>query len=146
MLRWESITGGGRYDDLTGVFGLKGVSGVGISFGAERIYDIMEEMDLFPSEALISTKAIILSMDQQSHIYAFQVCSQLRAKNIAIDCYPHPAKFKKQMKYAHQGGYPYVIIIGEEERSSELLTMKNMSDGSQEKVSLQDLIIRWQKD
>ncbi len=141
-----SITGGGRYDDLTGVFGLKGVSGVGISFGAERIYDVMEELNLFPSEQLYTAKSIILAMDGPSHKYGFQLVSELRAAGISVDMYPDPAKFKKQIKYANQGGYPFVIIIGEEEMASGKLTLKNMESGDQSKVTKEELITMWTKD
>ena len=138
-----SIAGGGRYDDLTGVFGLKDISGVGVSFGAERIYDIMEELDLFPQEDLVTTKAIILAMDMDSHVYGFQKATQLRRAGISVDLYPEPAKFRKQMKYANQRKFPYVIIVGESERSSNSMTLKEMETGTQQSVSVEDLIRLW---
>jgi len=138
-----SITGGGRYDDLTGVFGMKGISGVGISFGAERIFDVMEELSLFPGDKLIPMKVIVLAMDEASHKYAFQQVSRLRQAGIAADIYPEPAKFKKQMKYANQGKYPYAIIIGDEEVKSEKLSVKDMINGSQESWTTDQLIQKW---
>ncbi len=138
-----SIAGGGRYDDLTGVFGMKGVSGVGISFGAERIYDVMEELGLFEDEELMNVKAIVLAMDPESHKYAFAQVVAMRNAGIAVDIYPEPAKFKKQIKYAHQGKYPYAVIIGTDEQASGLLTLKNMSTGDQSKESLKTLIKMW---
>lgn len=138
-----SILGGGRYDDLTGVFGMPGVSGVGVSFGAERIYDVMEDLELWPVEELHSTKAIILAMDEDAHRYAFAQASLMRKAGIAIDIYPDVAKFKKQMKYANQGGYPYVIIIGTDEVQKGVLTVKDMKEGSQTQQTTQALIAMW---
>ena len=119
------------------------MSGVGISFGAERIFDIMEEQSLFPEDELQKTKAIILAMDIDSHRYGFAIVSKLRAKGFAVDIYPEVSKFKKQIKHAHQGGYPYVIIIGEEERISEQLTLKNMLSGEQQLLSVSELAKLW---
>lgn len=135
-----SIGGGGRYDDLTGNFGLKGVSGVGISFGAERIYDVMEELDLFPTSDIGKTKAIFLAFDDTSHIYAFTKADALRKEGVSIDVYPEPAKFKKQMKYAGNGSYEYAIIIGDKEVESETFSCKNLASGDQEIVSFQELL------
>lgn len=142
-VKMGSILGGGRYDDLTGVFGLKGVSGVGVSFGAERIYDVMEELQLWPSEQLESAKAIILAMDAVSHRYAFAQASLMRKAGISIDMYPDAAKFKKQMKYANQGGYPYVVIIGADEVKEGVVTVKDMREGTQTQVTTQVLIDMW---
>lgn len=139
-----SIGGGGRYDDLTGVFGLKGVSGVGISFGFARIYDVMEELNLFPEEVTQSLDVLLLAMDQEVHDHAFQILSTLRTSGIKADLYPIAAKFKKQMKYANDIGAPMVIIIGSEEKESGLLTLKNMSSGEQEKITLPELITKLQ--
>ena len=142
-IQMGSIVGGGRYDDLTGVFGLKGVSGVGISFGAERIYDIMESEDLFPEGSLDRVKAIFLPMDEKAHKFAFHQATILRRAGIGVDLYPEPAKFKKQIKYANNGGYPFAIIIGDQEMQDEILTVKNMTTGEQEKKSLTELINEW---
>lgn len=135
-----SIGGGGRYDDLTGVFGLKGVSGVGISFGFARIYDVMEELNLFPAEVTQSLDVLILAMDQEVHEYAFEVLSNLRSSGVKADLYPTAAKFKKQMKYANDISAPQVLIIGSEEKESGLFTLKNMNSGEQQKMTLDRLI------
>lgn len=131
-----SIGGGGRYDDLTGMFGLRGVSGVGISFGAERIYDVMEELDLFDNASIENVKAIFLSFDDESHLYGFECANQLRSQNIAVDVYPEPAKMKKQMKYADSRGFKYALLIGETERETKLITVKNLKTGDQDKMSI----------
>jgi histidyl-tRNA synthetase len=135
-----SIGGGGRYDNLTGVFGLDGVSGVGISFGAERIYDVLEELKLFPADTANTLKVLLIAFDDATHLYAFQQLQRLRAAGINADLYPEPAKLKKQMKYANDRQVPYVILIGEEEMASGEVTLKNMVAGTQEKKSIEDLI------
>lgn len=140
-----SIGGGGRYDDLTGVFGLKDVSGVGISFGFARIYDVMEELKLFPSEVTQTIDALLIAFDEASHIYAFEVLSQLRQKGIHADLYPTPAKLKKQMKYANDTKAPYAILIGSEEKETGLLSIKNMDTGEQEKLSVDQVISKFLK-
>ena len=124
-------------------FGMPDVSGVGVSFGAERIYDVMEELELWPSEELESAKAIILAMDEEAHRYAFAQASLMRKEGIAIDIYPDVAKFKKQMKYAHHGGYPYVIIIGADELEKGTVTIKDMKEGTQTEQTIQALIAMW---
>ncbi len=135
-----SIGGGGRYDDLTGVFGLKNVSGVGISFGADRIYLVMEELGLFPEQSAASLKALFVAFDEATHLYAFNCLRQLRTAGINAELYPEPAKLKKQMKYANARSVPYVILIGEEEMTSGELTLKNMETGSQDKLTLDAII------
>ncbi len=135
-----SIGGGGRYADLTGVFGLKGMSGVGISFGADRIYDVMETLDLFPANAVTSLQVLLCAFDTEDHTYAFGVLNKLRDAGISADLYPEPVKFQKQMKYANALGVPYVLVIGETERISGQLTCKNMQSGDQQKLDLQALI------
>ncbi len=135
-----SIGGGGRYDDLTGVFGLKNVSGVGISFGADRIYLVMEELGLFPEQSEASLKALFVAFDEASHLYAFKCLRQLRTAGINAELYPEPAKLKKQMKYANARSVPFVILIGEEEMTSGELTLKNMETGSQDKLTLDAII------
>ena len=135
-----SITGGGRYDDLTGVFGLKGVSGVGISFGAERIFDVMEELNLFPESELEGAKVILLGMDQKAHVHAFKNALLLRKKGIAADVYPDPAKFKKQIKYAGNGGYEYAVILGDSEMEGNYFTVKNLITGTQEQMDFETLV------
>lgn len=139
-LNMGSIGGGGRYDNLTGVFGLNGVSGVGVSFGAERIYDVMEELDLFPTEVQKDIEIIIVAMDETSHDFGFEVVSQLREKNIPSDLYPEAAKMKKQMAYANARKVPYVAIIGESELSARSVMLKNMISGDQELMTIDDLV------
>lgn len=139
-----SIGGGGRYDDLTGSFGLKGVSGVGISFGAARIFDVMEELSLFPNQIDKLLSVLLVAFDEASHLHAFKLLSKLRQKGISADLYPEPAKFKKQMKYANQIGVPYTIVIGSEEVESEKYTLKNMISGEQESYKFDELVIKLQ--
>ena len=135
-----SIGGGGRYDDLTGSFGLKGVSGVGISFGAARIFDVMEELSLFPDSIDQLLSILLMAFDDESHKYAFKLCSRLRANGISADLYPEPSKLKKQMKYANQINVPYVIVIGSDEMESETFALKNMTSGEQTTCQIDDLI------
>ena len=134
-----SVLGGGRYDDLTANFGLKGVSGVGISFGAERIYDVMEELNLFPEKEVGKTMAIFLAFDATSHQYAFVQAMKLRAAGISIDVYPEPAKFKKQMKYAGNGNYHYAVIIGDKEMNTQEFTIKDLTTGDQKSASFDEM-------
>jgi histidyl-tRNA synthetase len=135
-----SIGGGGRYDDLTGMFGLKGLTGVGISFGADRIYDVMEELDLFPKDAIAGTKVLISNFDQQAEIYALPLLQQLRQAGVAAELYPAAAKLKKQMSYADAKNIPYVVLIGSDEMQSGLLTLKDMQTGDQEKLAVSAII------
>ena len=137
-----SIGGGGRYDDLTSGFGLKDVSGVGVSFGADRIYDVMEEQGLFPKQAEQEAMVLFIALDEQAHLYAYDAVQKIREASICADLYPAPVKMKKQMKYANDRGVNFVVIIGEEERSSGILSLKNMTSGDQHKVSLQELIAK----
>lgn len=137
-----SLGGGGRYDNLTGVFGLEGFSGVGISFGAERIYDVMEEAGLFPAEASDNLKALFVAFDAPTHRYAFQCLTKVRAAGICAEIYPEPAKMKKQLKYANDRKAPFVVIAGETEMQQGLLTLKNMASGEQELLTLEALIQR----
>ena len=126
-----SIGGGGRYDDLTGVFGLKDVSGVGVSFGFARIHVVMAELGLFPENLEGSTQVMIASFDEESHREAFKLGSQLRTAGIKTDIYPAALKMKKQLNYANKKGIPYVIFIGENERTSQVWQMKDMNSGEQ---------------
>lgn len=137
-----SIGGGGRYDDLTGIFGLPNVSGVGVSFGAERIYDVMEELGLFPEGISEDLQLLFVAFDEATHRYAFRALQRVRAAGIAADLYPEPAKLKKQMKYANDRNATYVVLVGEEEMSSNMLTFKNMHSGEQEKLRLDEIISR----
>ncbi len=135
-----SIGGGGRYDDLTGMFGLKDLTGVGISFGADRIYDVLEELNLFPKAAALGTKVLISNLDEAAEQYALPILQQLRNVGIAAELYPSAAKLKKQMSYADGKNIPYVVLIGESEMQSNLLTLKNMESGEQEKVGFEELL------
>lgn len=137
-----SIGGGGRYDDLTSNFGLKGVSGVGVSFGAARIFDVMEELDLFPENIAVQLKCLLVAFDKASHEYAFSVLNELRAAGISAELYPEPAKMGKQMKYANARSVPFVIVIGSDEMNSGKLALKNMTTGDQEKYALPELLTK----
>lgn len=135
-----SITGGGRYDNLTGVFGMDGVSGVGISFGADRIYDVLNQLDLYPAEMLQSTKVIFVTFGQDELKYALGCLKQVRAAGLAAEVYPEPAKMKKQMGYADSKGIPFVAIIGETEMAEKKVMLKNMQSGEQNLVSVEEMI------
>lgn len=138
-----SIGGGGRYDDLTGVFGLKGVSGVGISFGAARMYDVMEELNLFPDSIQINPSILFTAFDQESLEYGFVQCMALRDEGIAADIYPSPAKMKKQMNYANQRGFKFVAIIGSNEVEKKVVMLKDMQAGTQEELTIEQLISKF---
>ncbi len=135
-----SIGGGGRYDDLTGVFGLSGVSGVGISFGADRIYDVLEELDAFPENATRSIQLIFIAFDDDAHAFAFKCLNEVRAAGINAELYPEPAKLKKQMKYANARQTPYVALVGSEEIAAGQVSLKNMETGEQTRLSISQLI------
>ncbi|HVS92811.1 MAG TPA: histidine--tRNA ligase [Mucilaginibacter sp.] len=137
-----SIGGGGRYDDLTGMFGLKGLTGVGISFGADRIYDVMEELKLFPETASETTRVLICCFDAEGEKYALPLLKQLRDNNISSELYPAGAKIKKQLDYANGKHIPYTIVIGSDEMQSGLLAFKDMNSGVQEKLSAEEIIGR----
>jgi len=131
-----SIGGGGRYDDLTGMFGLKGLTGVGVSFGADRIYDVLEELNLFPASAEVGTKVLISNFDETAEKYALPIVQQLRNAGISAELYPSSAKLKKQMAYADAKNIPYVILIGGDEMASGELTLKDMQSGEQKKLTV----------
>lgn len=126
-----SIGGGGRYDDLTGMFGLKNLTGVGVSFGADRIYDVLEELNLFPTQSANATKVLISNLDKSLEKHTLPLVYSLRAKGIAAEMYPEPAKLKKQMSYANSKGIPFVWLVGEEEVQSNHITVKDMESGEQ---------------
>ena len=134
-----SISGGGRYDNLTGIFGLQNVSGVGISFGADRIYDVMLGLGLFPEELNSSTRAIFLNLGGLEEAASLRLLRQLRQEDIAVEIYPEAAKMKKQMEYANRRQIPYVVIIGSQELAEEVATVKNMATGEQQKVAFGEL-------
>ena len=135
-----SITGGGRYDNLTGIFGLPGVSGVGISFGADRIYDVLTELDLFPKELQSTTQVLFATFGTDELHYALKWAKELRAKGIAVEVYPEPTKMKKQMGYADDKQIPYVAIVGGDEMASQTVMLKNMATGEQKQVTLDELL------
>ena len=134
-----SITGGGRYDNLTGIFGLPGVSGVGISFGADRIYDVLTELDLFPKELQSTTQVLFATFGDAELRYALTWAKELRARNIAVEVYPEPTKMKKQMGYADDKKIPYVAIVGSNEMDTNTVMLKNMTTGEQQQVTLEEL-------
>lgn len=135
-----SVSGGGRYDNLTKAFGDKdNLSGVGISFGVDRIFDAMEELKLFPKNSLTSSKVLLCHFDEESMIYALKVATDLRKENISCEVYPEVVKIKKQLDYANRKSIPYCVIIGSEEISTGLLTLKNLETGEQRKSTLGDL-------
>lgn len=137
-----SIGGGGRYDDLTGIFGLKDMSGIGISFGLDRIYLVLEELNLFPETATQNTKVLFINFGEQESLYAMQAISQLRKAGVTAELYPDAAKMKKQMGYADKRGILYTVLAGATEMESQTYTLKNMSTGEQDKVSFKELSAR----
>lgn len=134
-----SISGGGRYDNLTGVFGLQGMSGVGISFGVDRIFDVMESLNLFPVENLNGTKVLLCHFDKKTFEYGLGLITKLRTSGINSEIYPDLAKMKKQLNYANSKNIPFVVIIGEEEIKSDKFSLKNMVTGEQTTVDLDQL-------
>ena len=135
-----SISGGGRYDNLTGIFGLQGVSGVGISFGADRIYDVLTELNLFPEKNGDITEVIFLNFGPKEERYCLPYLQQLRRNGINAEIYPDSAKLQKQMKYADQRGIPVVVMAGEDEMNNKTFTVKFMKEGRQEKIEAEKLI------
>ncbi len=135
-----SICGGGRYDDLTGVFGLPGVPGVGISFGADRIYDVMAQLNLFPLEVATITKLLVANFGENESIYCLKLVEKLRNSGIYTELYPDPVKLKKQMNYANLNNIPYVALVGEDEMVSGEITVKDMKSGEQFSLTLAELI------
>ncbi|MCQ2347064.1 MAG: histidine--tRNA ligase [Paludibacteraceae bacterium] len=135
-----SITGGGRYDNLTGIFGMPGVSGVGISFGADRIYDVLNELNLYPEEMLTGTQVLFAAFGEEELRYSLAWAKALREKGIRTEVYPEPAKMKKQMAYADAQQIPLVAIVGGDEMASQTVMLKNMLSGEQKAVHLDELI------
>lgn len=134
-----SICGGGRYDDLTGIFGLKDLSGVGISFGADRIYDVMEELELFPEESEESTQLLLINFGVEEN-ECLKILQRFREDGVNTEFYPEAAKLKKQMKYADGKGIPYVMFLGEEEMESGKFQIKNLHSGEQKQATLKEII------
>jgi len=141
-VKMGSICGGGRYDDLTGIFGLKDMSGVGISFGADRIYDVMEELKLFPEKLISSSQVLFVNFGKKEELYILPILKQFRENSINAELFPEAAKLAKQMKYADKKQIPYVILIGEEEMNNETLTVKEMNSGHQDKMQIEDALKR----
>ncbi|MDR0894506.1 MAG: histidine--tRNA ligase [Prevotellaceae bacterium] len=137
-----SITGGGRYDNLTGVFGMPGVSGVGISFGADRIFDVLNTLDLYPKEATGSTQLLFINFGEREAAFSMQVLRQVRVAGICAELFPDAAKVKKQMSYANAKQIPFVAIVGENEMSTGKVTLKNMVTGEQQLVTAEELVRR----
>ncbi|MBI9034432.1 MAG: histidine--tRNA ligase [Bacteroidales bacterium] len=135
-----SICGGGRYDDLTGIFGLKDVSGVGISFGADRIYDVLQEKSLFPDETRTSTRALFINFGEAEQNYCLPVLAKLRALNLRAQLYPDTAKMKKQMNFANTNNIPFVIMVGSNEMEQGLFTVKSMDSGEQKTINFEQLV------
>jgi histidyl-tRNA synthetase len=135
-----SICGGGRYDDLTGIFGLKNISGVGISFGADRIYDVMEHLNLFPNETAISSRILLVNFGEKEALYSLAILKKLHAAGISAELYPDAARLNKQLSYANAKFIRYVVLAGENEINQGLLTLKNMVTGEQHKVKPDELV------
>ncbi len=135
-----SIGGGGRYDDLTGIFGLKDMSGVGISFGLDRIYLVLEELNLFPETVAQNTRVLFINFGEKEALYALKAVKELRASGITSEIYPDDAKMKKQMTYANRRDIPFVVLAGAEEMEQEKFTLKNMKSGEQFSVSVAELV------
>ena len=135
-----SITGGGRYDNLTGIFGLPGLSGVGISFGADRIYDVLNALDLYPKEAVNSTQVLFINFGEKETAYCLPIVGKLRQAGIRAEIFPDNAKMKKQMSYANAKNIPFVVLAGENEMAAGQVTLKNMESGEQTLVTTEELI------
>lgn len=137
-----SIAGGGRYDNLTGVFGMEGVSGVGISFGADRIYDVLNQLDLYPKDALQTTQLLFVNFGSQEEAYLLPIVAKVRAAGIRTELYPESCKMKKQMSYADAKKIPFVAIVGETEMAEGKINLKNMLTGEQSMLTIDELIER----
>ena len=135
-----SITGGGRYDNLTGIFGMPGISGVGISFGADRIYDVLNQLELYPEEVTTATQILFINFGEKETEYCLPILSDLRAAGIRAEIYPDAAKMKKQMQYANVKAVPFVALVGENEMNAGMVTLKNMTTGEQQMVPAAELL------
>ena len=137
-----SITGGGRYDNLTGIFGMPGLSGVGISFGVDRIYDVLNALDLYPKDSLQTTQVLFINFGEKETAYCLPIINKVRAQGIRAEIYPDGAKMKKQMSYANAKQIPFVVLAGESEMAAQKVTLKNMETGEQVLVSPDELIAK----
>ena len=140
-----SICGGGRYDDLTGVFGMKGVSGVGISFGADRIYDVLNDLDLYPESTMSGTQLLFVNFGAKEQAWTFAPASVLRKASISVEIYPSAAKLQKQFSYADNLHIPFVAVLGEKEHEAGQVVVKDMKSGEQESVAM-DALLGWLKE
>ena len=141
-VKMGSICGGGRYDDLTGLFGMSNMSGVGISFGADRIYDVLKELELFPKEVGQGLEVLFVNFGETEQAYCLPLVKDIRKNGISCEIYPSKAKMQKQMKYANDIQVKYVAIVGENEIENEIIQLKNMETGEQEEVSVEELIMK----
>ena len=137
-----SITGGGRYDNLTGIFGMPGLSGVGISFGADRIYDVLNQLDLYPKDSVTSTQVLFINFGEQETRYCLPIINKVRAQRVRAEMYPDAAKMKKQMSYANAKQIPFVVLAGESEMAAGKVTLKNMETGEQTLVTAEEIAER----
>lgn len=137
-----SITGGGRYDNLTGIFGLPNVSGVGISFGADRIFDVLNQLELYPEDSTLGTKVLFVNFGSAEEDYILPIIGQLRGRGISSEIYPEAAKMKKQMSYADSNKIPYVVIVGEDEMKERKVTLKNMQSGDQQLLTIDECLTK----
>ena len=137
-----SITGGGRYDNLTGIFGLPGLSGVGISFGVDRIYDVLNTLDLYPKDSLTTTQVLFINFGEKETAYCLPIINKVRSQGIRAEIFPDAAKMKKQMSYANAKQIPFVVLAGENEMNAGKVTLKNMETGDQSLLSTEELIER----
>ena len=135
-----SITGGGRYDNLTGIFGMPGISGVGISFGADRIYDVLNTLGLYPKEITTNTQVLFINFGEKETEYCLPILCKARENGIRTELFPDSAKMKKQMSYANANNIPFVVLAGDNEMQSGVVTLKNMETGEQKQVTPDELI------
>ena len=135
-----SISGGGRYDNLTGIFGMPGLSGVGISFGVDRIYDVLNALDLYPKDSLQTTQVLFINFGEQETAYCLPIINKVRAQGIRAEIFPDAAKMKKQMSYANAKQIPFVALAGESEINEGKVTLKNMETGEQQMLTIDELI------
>ena len=135
-----SITGGGRYDNLTGIFGMPGISGVGISFGVDRIFDVLNALDCYPKDAVNGTQLLFINFGEKEAAYCLPFVAQARAAGIRTEIFPDSSKMKKQMSYANAKQIPFVALAGENEMAAQKLTLKNMLTGEQQLVDISEII------
>ena len=140
-----SISGGGRYDNLTGIFGLPGLSGVGISFGVDRIYDVLNALDLYPKDSLQTSQILFINFGEKETLYCMPILNKLRNAGIRAELFPDTAKMKKQMSYANAKQIPYVALAGDDEMKKGKITLKNMNTGKQELLTTDRLIQKLKK-